>query len=213
MSSDLTRRTEQLFTSATPTVELAQPSVHEAVTGDIFHGPVGVIDGLARERSGAIEVRQDSRGYNIQGTRFPLAQTPRLETVVLTSGKAVVDIDDGVSASPLTIHRKSGYTDIFCGDKTAIIISGHSGHNECDGFVANGEYTSPQGEKYTVVVPEDKAGDQDTSWVNRLIRVDQVSGYVNISRKSRELGNRTVSAITKAGLVALDARSKRVLEA
>lgn len=168
----------------------------------LFGGPVGVIDGTAREISGEIRVIQCGNVYSVAGTRFEEVKTSELHNIIITSGRAVVDIDDTAPAEPLSIHRVSGFTDLSCGDRTAIIISGHTGFNALDGMVSSGRYTSPEGADYTVVIPEGRTW-EDTSWVGRVVRVNQVSGYVNISRKKHEVGPAQTASIAYAGKIAV----------
>ncbi|MBC7943212.1 hypothetical protein H7X68_01795 [Candidatus Saccharibacteria bacterium] len=148
--------------------------------GDVFKGPIGVNEGTARDISGRINVTQLDGLYTVEATRFDKTQTAILNEVIITSGTATVDIDDQSPESGLNIHRLSGDTNITSGDRTVIFVSKHSGYNNLNGFVVVGKY-----KEYDIYVPEGRET-KKFSWVNRTIRVDQISGYVNISLRGSE---------------------------
>lgn len=187
---------------------IAQTHAEEIIHGtldadDLFNSPVGVNEGVAREISGQIRVTQNGKAYDVVGTRFPRVSVNELHDVVLTSGEAIVEINDATSAEHLSIHRLSGSTNLSCGDRTAVIITGHSGHNTFDGFVTSEPYTSPEGKHYTIVIPEGRTT-EDPTWVNRVVRIDQVSGFINISKQKQELDIKKSTTIAHAGKIAIE---------
>ncbi len=163
-------------------------------TQDIFSGPVGVLNGVARGYSGGTRVTQDGGEYHIAGTRFGEVVSCDLRDVVIASGRAFIDVQDTVAAPPLSIHRASGYTNISCGDRTIVILSGHSGLNTLEGFVASTNYDAADGTGYTVIVPEGRST-EEVSWVKRAIRVDQDSGSVTITKRKPAIGDKPANAI------------------
>jgi len=171
---------------------------------DSLEEHVGVHNGVARELSGRITIDYGQDGVSIESTRIPFTQVSHLGAVVLGSGIANIKLESGLRPVALGVDRISGRTKVLCGDDTAVIIGSHSGPNELVEFVDRGMHIAPNGDKYTVIVPstQEKSG---TSWVRNIIRIDQCSGIVNVSKGQTQLlkargDKRAISGIGRRSL-------------
>jgi hypothetical protein len=153
----------------------------------IFDGPIGVVGGVARQRWGEIAVTQSEDGaYEVASTVFGKATTHELNDIVSKCGIVTVDLSDATPAKPLSVHRNAGSTMLFCGDRTAVVVRQHSGINTLNGFTEAGVWLSPEGVSYSKFFPEGRTG-EDMSWMNRMIRIEQDHGSIEIKKRQQEL--------------------------
>lgn len=147
---------------------------------------VGIRDGIVRDLGGSMTVIKSGDMFRVKSARIPETIVDDVQKVSQISGEVSLNIDDLTSSVILDVQRVSGTTNIICGDRTAVFISPHSGFNNISGFENRTTFTTNEGIKYLVLMPdgvsEDTLGKQGESF----IKINQVSGYVNIAKRSED---------------------------
>jgi len=161
---------------------------------DIFDGPSGYSNGVVRASSGNMLIKAAGGKYEISGSAMSHMQVDELFTVVHGSGSVEIESQDAAAGSMIDVHRHSGSTNITANDRTAIIVSGHSGSNSLDGFTRH-SYQSQQGTRYSLFLPDNRPYDEG-SWCSTAIRVTQSTGSVQIQRRDPSLEQLEISTVT-----------------